>query len=157
MIQALREWLFSLVAAAMLLSALQTLLPKRMFQSIGRVTGGLALTLVLLRPILTMQWENLSDKYQGYEQQIDRQIEVYTQDNRQQMEDIIEQQLNAYVWETAAQMGLDCEAEVDTELRDGVLQPVSVRLYTDYNELLSERISRELGIAPEQQHWGGSK
>lgn len=157
MIQALREWLFGLVAAAMLLSMLQALLPKRMFRSIGRVTGGLVLILVLLRPVLTLQWKDLSGRYQDYEQQIDRQIEAYTKGNQQQMKDIIEQQLSAYVWEIAAQMGLDCEVAVETELRDGVPYPVSVRIYTDYDESLSERIFRELEIAPEQQYWEGSR
>ena len=146
-----------LIAAAMLLSVMNTLLPKRIFRGIGQVTGGLILMLVLLQPVLGVQWEDFSEKYRDYEQQIDQQIETYTKDNQQQMEDIIERELNAYVWETAAQMGLDCEAEVETQIRDGVPYPVSITLYTDYNEALSDRIFRELGIAPEQQQWEGSR
>ena len=153
MIQMLKEWLFGLVAAAMLLAMLNALLPKRVFYAIGKVTGGLILMLVLLRPILGLRWDDLSGKYRDYELQIELQTEAYTQENYQQMADIIEQRLNAYIWETAAQMGLDCEAEVETQLRDGVPYPVSVTLYSDYHEGLSDRIFRELGIAPEQQHW----
>lgn len=157
MIETLREWTFGLVAAAMLLSMLNVLLPKRVFQGIGRITSGMILMLVLLRPVLELRWEDLSGKFRDYELQIDRQIEAYTMDNQQQMEDIIEQQLSAYVWETAAQMGLDCEAEVETQLRDDVPYPVSVTLYTDYNETLSDRIFRELGITPERQYWEGGR
>ena len=153
MIQMLKEWLFGLVAAAMLLAMLNALLPKRVFYAIGKVTGGLILMLVLLRPILGMRWDDLSGKYRDYELQIEQQTEAYTQENYQQLADIIEQRLNAYIWETAAQMGLDCEAEVETQLRDGVPYPVNVTLYSDYHEGLSDRIFRELGIAPEQQHW----
>ena len=157
MIQMLKEWLFGLVAAAMLLAMLNALLPKRVFHAIGKVTGGLILMLVLLRPILGLRWDDLSGKYRDYELQIEQQTEAYTQENYQQMADIIEQRLNAYIWETAAQMGLDCEAEVETQLRDGVPYPVSVTLYSDYHEGLSDRIFRELGIAPEQQHWEDSR
>lgn len=157
MIETLREWTFGLVAAAMLLSMLNVLLPKHVFQGIGRITSGMILMLVLLRPVLGLRWEDLSGKFCDYELQIDRQIEAYTMDNQQQMEDIIEQQLSAYVWETAAQMGLDCEAEVETQLRDDVPYPVSVTLYTDYNETLSDRIFRELGITPERQYWEGGR
>ena len=157
MIQVLKEWLFGLVAAAMLLAMLNILLPKRVFRAIGKVTGGLILMLVLLRPVLGLRWEELSGKYQDYELQIRQQTEVYTQENRQQMEDIIEQQLNAYIWETAAEMGLDYEAAVETQLRDGVPYPMSVTIYGDYHEGLSDRIFRDLGIAPELQNWEGSR
>lgn len=157
MIQLLKEWLLGLVAAAMLLSVLNALLPKRMFRGIGKVTGGLILLLVLVRPVLGMQWKELSGKYYDYELQIDRQTEVYMQENQQQMESIIERELNAYVCETAAQMGLDCEADVETQWLDGAPHPVSVTLYTDYNEALSNRIFRELGITPEQQCWEGNR
>lgn len=157
MMQMLKEWLFGLVAVAMLLAMLNTLLPKRVFHAIGKVTGGLILMLVLMRPILGLRWEALSGKYHDYELQIEQQTEVYAQESQQQMEDIIEQRLNAYIWDTAVEMGLDCEAEVETQLRDGVPYPVSVTLYRDYHEELSDRIFRELGIAPEQQHWEDSR
>ena len=157
MIQMLKEWLFGLVAAAMLLAMLNTLLPKRVFQAIGKVTGGLILMLVLLRPILGLRWDDLSGKYRDYEQQIEQQTEAYTRENQREMENIIEQRLNAYIWETAAQMGLDCKAEVETQLRDGVPYPVSVTLYREDHEELSNRISQELGIAPEQQRWEDSQ
>lgn len=157
MIQMLKEWLFGLVAAAMLLAMLNTLLPKRVFQAIGKVTGGLILMLVLLRPILGLRWDDLSGKCRDYEQQIEQQTEAYTRENQREMENIIEQRLNAYIWETAAQMGLDCKAEVETQLRDGVPYPVSVTLYREYHEELSNRISQELGIAPEQQRWEDSQ
>lgn len=157
MIQMLKEWLFGLLSAAMLLAMLNTLLPKRVFQAIGKVTGGLILMLVLLRPILGLRWNDLSGKYRDYEQQIEQQTEAYTRENQREMENIIEQRLNAYIWETAAQMGLDCKAEVETQLRDGVPYPVSVTLYREYHEELSNRISQELGIAPEQQRWEDSQ
>ena len=113
--------------------------------------------LVLLRPILGLRWDDLSGKYRDYEQQIEQQTEAYTRENQREMENIIEQRLNAYIWETAAQMGLDCKAEVETQLRDGVPYPVSVTFYREYHEELSNRISQELGIAPEQQRWEDSQ
>ena len=157
MIQMLKEWLFGLIAAAMLLAMLNSLLPKRLFLAIGKVTSGLILMLVLLRPMLGLRWDDLARKYHDYEWQIEQQTEAYTRQNREQMENIIEQQLNAYIWETAAEMGLDCEAEVETQLRDGVPFPVRVTIYGEYHKELSDRIFQELGITPEQQHWEDSK
>lgn len=157
MIEALKTWLFGLISAAMILSCLYAMLPKNTVRGIAKVTGGLIMLLVLMRPVLGMDWEDLTLQYRDYQQEIDRQIEIYEEENQQQMNAIIEEELSAYVWEKAAQLGLDCTAAVKTQLRDGVPYPVSVTLSIKYNEDLSRLITEELGIAPEQQFWEGNR
>ena len=51
-------------------------------------------------------------------------------------------------------MGLTAHAEVlVTPAEDGTFQIVSVQLDIPYHAALSQRITAELGVAPEQQKW----
>lgn len=152
--EGLRGWLYGLVATAMVLSVVYALVPKKIFAGIAKITGGLIMMLVLVRPVLGISWEDLDLRYRGYQEEIDRQIESYTAQNAEEMAAIIEQELVAYISEKAAQMGLHCNVRVETTLRDGIPQPLSVALNVQENEALSQWITDEIGIQREQQYWG---
>lgn len=51
MVEILRGWLLGLVAAALILTVLRALVPKGSIRPVARVTAGLVLLLVLLRPL----------------------------------------------------------------------------------------------------------
>ena len=51
MVEILRGWLLGLVAAALILTVLRALMPKGSIRPVARVTAGLVLLLVLLRPL----------------------------------------------------------------------------------------------------------
>ncbi len=152
--EGIRSWLYGLVAVAMVLSVLYTLLPKKIFAGIAKITGGLIMMLVLVRPVLGISLEDLDLRYRGYQEEIDRQIEIYTAQNAEEMSAIIEQELGAYISEKAEQMGLECSVRVETTLHDGIPQPSAVELDIQENDALSQWITDELGIRREQQYWG---
>ena len=148
-----RTWLFSIVAASMVLSVLYALIPKGAILTAAKCAGSLILILVMLRPLVTLRVEDLEFSYDVWEEKTTEQTEQLAQDNLSSMEARIEEECSAYISEKAAQLGLTVKAEVLCEVRDGVPFPAEVTLDTPYNEMLSHTIATDLDIPYERQHW----
>lgn len=155
MINGLREWLLTMIAAAIIWAILETVLPKSAAGAVTRAGGGLVMLLVLLQPLMTLIPQRAEWKYENYLHQIEEKIEEYRAEGEAQMADIIQQETGAYISEKAAEMGISCHARVETAVRDGVPYPYRVVLDTKWNEELSFWLERELDIAAEQQSWEG--
>lgn len=152
---AIRSWLLGMIGAAMVLSVLYGLLPKGSVRSVAKMTGGLILMLVLLRPILGENWEELMWRYQTYEAAIDDEIENYQAENEKKLAQLIQERTAAYISDKAVALGLRCEVKVDTVLRQGIPCPDTVTLNIPRNEKLAQIIAQEMGIAEEKQRWLG--
>ena len=63
MVEILRGWLLGLVAAALILTVLRALVPKGSIRPVARVTAGLVLLLVLLRPLAGLGGGSLRVRY----------------------------------------------------------------------------------------------
>ena len=59
MMEAVREWLTSLVLVSLLLSVAQSLIPEGTLRRAASFTGGLILLFALLRPVLGADLEHL--------------------------------------------------------------------------------------------------
>ncbi len=153
MIEGLKAWLLGVIAAAMVLAVAYALVPKGAVRAIAKVTGGLTLFLVLVRPVIGVNLDQLKFRYEDYAEQIDTQIAQYREENRMQMEEIIERQTGAYISEKAEKWGVICSVRVEAQMRDGVPVPSSVYMDTVRHEALSQWITQELGIGETQQHW----
>lgn len=153
MIDGIKNWLWGLVAASLCLAVLHTLLPKGAVRSIGRISGGLVLLLVIVQPLTGLRTDDLRLRYADYQQQIDRQIRLYRDDYEEQLRQRIEEETSAYISEKAAQMGIDCQVQVKTAAHDGVSIPNEVTLDIPKDEVLAAWIAAELGIGQERQYW----
>ena len=153
MIEGLRSWIFSLAAAAICLSVLQPLIPKGTIRGIFRISSGLVLLVVALRPLLGFDPERLTLHYSDYQVEMDRQIEAYRADYEEELTDIIQRQTGAYISEKAAEMGVTCHAQVTAEVCGEVPVPTEVLLDIRHHRELEAWIHTELAIGPEAQHW----
>ena len=153
MMEWLKNWLLGIVAASICLSLLYTLAPKGAVRTIARVSGGLVLFLVMIQPLTGLDTEELRVRYVTYQEQIDAQIEAYRADYYAQLERRIEEDTGAYISEKAAQMGMVCDVDVVTELRDGVPLPAEVILDIPEDQVLSVWITQEVGIDAKHQYW----
>ena len=152
MIDAIRSWVFLIVAAALMLTVIYAIAGGGKLRSIATFTGGTVLLLVMLRPLtrLHIGWD-LS--YEEYSREIERQIEIYQEENLKRTETIIAERLAAYISDKGQALGIICHPTVETCLRDGVPYPDRVTLDVPWDADLSDYIERELGIAPECQTW----
>ena len=153
MMEWLKTWLLSIVAASVCLSLLHSLSPNGAVRSIARISGGLVLFLVMVQPLTGLDAEELRLRYVDYQQQIDEQIEAYREDYYGQLEKRIEGETGAYISEKAAQMGLVCSPKVESQAQDGVPIPSEVTLDLSKDQVLSAWIAQEIGIDAEHQHW----
>ena len=153
MIGALRTWLLSIIAAGLVLAILYALVPKGRLRPIVRTTGGVALMLVILQPVLGFDFRDFAVSYQDYAQEIQALTEEYREADAAELAAIIEQRTAAYISDKGAALGVNCHAVVETELRSGVPYPCAVTLDVERNEALAACIAADLGIGKEAQVW----
>lgn len=108
MVEILRGWLLGLVAAALILTVLRALVPKGSIRPVARVTAGLVLLLVLLRPLAGLGGRSLRVRYDELEREITARIEDYQTLHENELESIIADSTAAYISEQAAHLGLTC-------------------------------------------------
>lgn len=157
MVEILRGWLLGLVAAALILTVLRALVPKGSIRPVARVTAGLVLLLVLLRPLAGLGGGSLRVRYDELEREITARIEDYQTLHENELESIIADSTAAYISEQAAHLGLTCRAEVRCEVRDGTPQPASAEMDIPYDARLAAAIADDLGIPAEKQSWQGGE
>lgn len=150
---AIRTWLLGVFAAAAALSILYSLLPKGKFTVIARYTGGLVLLLVLLRPLLGLDTEDLRRRYDQWTEEVRATNETAQQENTDALASLIADKTGAYIQKKAAGLGLDCHAEVTCEVRDGTPFPASVWLDIPRSAALETVIAEDLDIAKDHQFW----
>lgn len=153
MIGALRTWLLSIIAAGLVLAILYALVPKGRLRPIVRTTGGVALMLVILWPVLGFDFPDLAASYDDYAQEIQALTETYRAADAAELAAIIEQRTAAYISDKGAALGVTCHAKVETELCSGVPYPCAVTLDVERDEALAACIAADLGIGEERQTW----
>lgn len=154
MMGALREWLTSLVAVSLLLSAAQSLIPEGSIRKIASFTGGLILLTALLRPLLGADLSRLELHLEEYAQAIEARQEELTADGVAELTAIIEERTAAYISDKADALGTPVRAEVRAEPDEtGVPVPRSAELWGQASRTLAAWIAGELNIPEERQVW----
>ena len=154
MIALLRSWLFGLTALSALLALAEGLVTQEGIRRVLRLTGGVLMILVLLRPVVRMDLENLHFSLDALRQEAETLEEEYTRQQAEQLSAGIEEELASYIWDKAQALGLDCQVSVTVESgEDGVPLPRSVTVTGTYSEELSQIIETDLGIPRDHQNW----
>ena len=154
MIAAVREWLTAVVASSLLLSVVQTLVPEGRLRRTASFTGGLVLTVILLRPLLGADLRGLEVRMEDYREAIEaRQAELEAAGD-QQLRAIIETRTAAYISDKAAALGLTLQVQVEARPgEEGIPIPWEAELTGGRSEALAAWMEGELGIPRERQVW----
>ena len=119
-----------------------------------RLIGGLLLTLAILRPLAGQDWERLDLKLGGFASQTEEQAQTYRKNQQDALSAIIAEKTEAYIWDKANQLGLDCTVKVTTAAgENGLPLPASVVIRGPYSEALARGIEEEVGIPAEKLIW----
>ena len=158
MMDAVREWLSSVVAAALLVSVAQSMVPEGSIRKIAGFTGGLILLAVLLQPALRTDLSALHLRFEDYEAAVaERQAEL-EEDQDRALADIIAERTEAYILDKASDLGLEISLRVETELdQEGLPIPAAVEIEGPRSEELATYLEEELGIPAERQVWHGQE
>lgn len=152
----MREWLLSVIGAALLSSAALTLCPKGRVRAVTRFVCALGCMLSLVSPLLRLdggQWLSAPDDYRDEAETI---AEQERENGENEQRSYIQQQCAAYILTEAQALGVSVEsasvlARWDAEA--GAWLPAYCTVGAPYHAALSETIERELGIAKEAQRW----
>lgn len=156
MIAAVREWLVGIIAASLLVSVADNLIPQGAIKKIAGFTGGLILLLALVQPVLHIQPGSIQGSLDNWSGEISALEEEFTQQNAAELEARIAETTASYICDKATSLGLDCQARVTTETGpEGVPIPVSAEVTGPKSEALAEYMEAELGIPKEKQLWKG--
>lgn len=154
MMAAARAWLTAVVSVTLLLSVVQTLIPKGSLREIASFVGGLLLLAVLLRPLGSVDLSAVSLDLAPYQQTVERRQAELEQEGQKELIGLIEAELGSYIWDKAADLGLTLQVQVTVEPDgSGVPATVSVELTGPKSEALSRWLETELGVPAERQVW----
>lgn len=157
MIGALREWLLSVTAAAILCALAQGLIPPGPVRRVGRLTGGLVMAAALLSPLASLKGVEPEEWLESWQPQ--EEVQELEQQRDKTMKTIIEEECSAYIVDKAAQLGAECQVEVLCAPEgDGAFLPWQVTVTGDLTsvqrEQLTQQIQEDLGVPPERQQYG---
>lgn len=154
MIAAVREWLTAVVAVAMLLSVVQTVVPEGSLRKISSFVGGLILLVTLLQPVLGTDLSRLDLRFSDYEEAVAARQGELEQAGNEELASIIEERTAAYILDKADALGLPVTVQVWTAPGDGgVPVPDRAELTGPRSEALAAYMEGELGIPRERQVW----
>lgn len=157
MMDVVREWLLGITGAAILAALAEGLMPEGAVKQVGKLVCGLVLLLAVIRPV----GELVSDE-------LDARIEAVLtgqygsalqEETDSRMKTIIEEKMEAYSMDKAAQMGVVCSVQITCAPSvDGVFLPEQAQVEgvpPDQQHTLMQFLHEDLGLLPEQIRFRG--
>lgn len=154
MIAAVRGWVTSIAAVALILTVVQSLVPEGTLRKIAGFTGGLVLLAALLQPALRTDLGRLRLDPSGYGEAIGARAEDLAEAGKEELAEIIAERTAAYISDKADALGVPAAVRVEAEPgEDGIPVPSSVELEGPRSPELAAWMEGELGIPTERQVW----
>lgn len=158
MSEAVRQYLLSVVAMAMLAGVLLALVPKGAVHRSLSFLCGLAMILVALGPLAKVNVDALAQAMARAHMQAEEAALGITIDNTQWIAELIKEDAESYIWDRAEALGLTPEEiTVTVEEGDAYPYPYSVEITADATASQKTQLERDLeadlAIPAERQEW----
>lgn len=153
MMALLRTWLLGVAAAAVLAAIAQSLTPPGPVKKVAGLVCGLVLLWAMLSPLAGGE-APAPAQWAGYLEQIEIQAQELQNQAQQQRKAVIEERLEAYILDKAAQQGYSCRVQVECREGDeGLFVPDRARISAPRQAWpeLSRILEEDLGIPAERQ------
>ena len=157
MMNAVRRYLFSLCAAALLCSLVRALVPKGRMKSICSLLCGMFLAMTALSGLAGWALEDVAEglsRMRIAAEEARTGVEIR---NREALQAIIKQKTEAYIWDKAQELGLAVAIDVTVAEDASYPYPAAVRITGSFSEMqrqsLTRYIEENLAIGKEQQTW----
>lgn len=155
--QAIREYLLSVTAAAILCGIATSLLGKKgMIGTTIQLLAGVFMILTVVGPFVNIRFERMLNFSDVLADEADMYVASGEKSARETMSEIIKAQAEAYILDKAETLGVQLSVEV-TLSQEQIPVPVSVNLSGNVSpyarQVISEMIEENLGIGTEDQIW----
>lgn len=152
--EALRQYIISVVAAALICGIITGLFPKGAAREVMKLVCGLFLAYTVLRPMAGAELGRLEDLPFSFSNQGEAAAALGTQMAEESMAQFIKEETQAYILDKASKLGLTLEADVTLDEEN---IPVAVTLrgqVSPYDRSRLERmLTQDLAIAKENLQW----
>lgn len=158
MIESIRSYLLSLVAAAMICSMALALSGNTKGKRVVRLACGLCIIVVLLGPLLHLKASDFSDYLEDLQQEADA-AQTFSQDASTELTaQVITQSTEAYILDKAAAYGAEITVTVDVQAVGGLYSaPCGATITGSVTEVQKEALAQfmdeTLGIPRDKQIW----
>lgn len=157
MTQAFRDYLLSIVAISLLSSLLLTLVPKGNVHRTLSFLCGLAILLVTVGPVATVDFDDLARSISRFGMDADAQTQDVQTDNDELIAAIIKEKAETYILDKATSMGFSATAQVEVKTGEGYPYPYSARIGGHYSRQQKTRLEQDieanLAIPSQRQEW----
>lgn len=157
---AMKEWIISLTAVSILVSAILAITPEGAAKRTVRLAGGLILFLVLIKPLKELDAGDIAFYNMQYRTEYEKYEEKLIEKNSSMVKTIIEDKVRTYILQKAEALGLECDAEVIARTgKDGYPYPdrIIFHVAAGQDDAMIEKLSyiaaSELGVTEENQEW----
>ena len=155
----MRGFLLALTAAAVVVSLLQSLLPKGTARRIAVFAGGLVMILAVMSPLMDLNEHTLTRIISDVLVEHEAMETGIRTENREVLSSIIKDRTEAYILDKAEESGLSLQVEVELDESDYPC-PIGVKLKGEYTDdqrkHLTAVIEHDLGISEDSQQWDGT-
>ena len=162
MSEVLRNWILSLVGAALLGAFALSLTPAGRARSVVRLLGGVIMAIAMISPLRDFDFETYSMSLASYRSAAAQATERAAETNDRLSRTIIEQECAAYILDKAQSLGITPEKVTVTAKWGEALcwypheATVCARADAASRERLAQTVQTDLGIPAERLHWEGS-
>lgn len=156
--EGLRQYVISVVTAALACGIVSGLTPKGTAKELVRLLCGVFLAFTAIRPITGLDFNALAEFSFPYAREAEQAAAMGENMARQSLADIIKEESEAYILDKAAALNTDLTVEI-TVSDDDAPVPVAAVLCGEVSpyarQQLETILQSELGIAKENQLWTG--
>lgn len=153
MIDAVRQWLASIILTSFLISLFRLMLPEGNLRKVGAFTGGLVLLTAILRPLTRLEPDWPDFDWTDYESAITERMEELNAEQEDAFRARVAEKTAEAITAQSMRMGAAVSANVTVRMTDGTPLPWAVTLHGTYSAGLSAWLESALDIPPERQFW----
>ena len=142
----IRNWLFSIVCAALAAAVADALSPKGFPKQLARYAGGLLVLLAVLGPVKQVDSSAMGDAMANLRGRYSEYTQTFSQQNIEVTKAIIAEETAAYISDKAAGLGItQCRVEVRCRMtEEGFPAPETVRVEGCGDEKAWQALSRAI-------------
>lgn len=151
--QAIQQWLLSVLAASLLTGAARAIMPRGAVSQVGKLACGLVLFLAVVSPVLGARYLELNELLDEYAREVALVEEETAKVSKNLTSSFIDRETDAYIQGKTEELGLSCEVEVLWDWSGEVPVPseavVTGELTGDERETLTQTLAQDLTIPAE--------
>ncbi|MFI3252880.1 MAG: hypothetical protein R3Y63_00865 [Eubacteriales bacterium] len=148
MMELFSQWLLGVTGTTLVIAVIDGFTPSGAVKPVGRLIGGLVLFLMVVKPLVSLSPESLTDISGAWQKSYESESEEMKNYYNEQLKSIIEMELASYIVDKATAEGITCHAVVHCVLEE-VYAPYFVELEgipSPWHSFFITMIVEDLGV-----------